>query len=168
MTLVELLHGNGFVWQSGSNIGDGAQKNTLCCELTVTHNVIKEGAPFRQTLILPVAQLCNKNIGSYLRPVDSLTVRIKNTTQNIVLLFSLRQHSTIYKLFEIQVAMVLSETGSTVRILRLAQKFRNYERSITVWRSVCGILHQVIIFEQVSVRGVELFRWSNHKKFEFN
>jgi hypothetical protein len=43
----------------------------------------------------------------------------------------------------VQVAMVLSETGSTVRILRLAQKFRNFERSITVWRSVCGILHQV-------------------------
>ena len=40
--------------------------------------------------------------------------------------------------------MVLcEETGDTVRILRMAQTFRGYERSITVWRSVLGILHQI-------------------------
>ena len=47
-------------------------------------------------------------------------------------------------LFDDQVAMVLcEETGDTVRILRMAQTFRGYERSITVWRSVLGILHQI-------------------------
>ena len=47
-------------------------------------------------------------------------------------------------LFDDQVAMVLcEETGDTVRILRMAQTFREYERSITVWRSVLGILHQI-------------------------
>ena len=40
-------------------------------------------------------------------------------------------------LFDDQVAMVLcEETGDTVRILRMAQTFREYERSITVWRCV--------------------------------
>ena len=47
-------------------------------------------------------------------------------------------------LFDDQVAMVLcEETGDTIRILRMAQTFRGYERSITVWRSVLGILHQI-------------------------
>ena len=47
-------------------------------------------------------------------------------------------------LFDDQVAMVLcEETGNTVQILRMAQKFVEYERSVTVWRSVLGILHQI-------------------------
>jgi len=42
-----------------------------------------------------------------------------------------------------KVAMVLSDSGSTVRILQLIEKLRFYEKSITVWRSVAGILHQI-------------------------
>ena len=43
-----------------------------------------------------------------------------------------------------QVAMVLcQETGETVRILQLAKRLSQYETSITVWRSVAGVLHQI-------------------------
>ncbi len=46
-------------------------------------------------------------------------------------------------LFDDQVAMVLSEGGSTDRILRMVELFRDFETSDVVWRSVCGILQQV-------------------------
>lgn len=46
-------------------------------------------------------------------------------------------------LFGDQVAMVQTEAGSTVRLLKMAQHFGQYERSYTVWRAVCGILHVV-------------------------
>ena len=48
-----------------------------------------------------------------------------------------------------QVAMVLcaadkfDTTGATVRILQLAKRLSQYETSITVWRSVAAVLHQI-------------------------
>ena len=47
-------------------------------------------------------------------------------------------------LFDDQVATVLcEENGETVRILKLAKTFGEYETSITVWRSVVGVLHHI-------------------------
>ena len=46
-------------------------------------------------------------------------------------------------LFDDQVAMVQSASGSTVRLLRMAKHFSQYERSFTVWRAVIGILHMI-------------------------
>ena len=46
-------------------------------------------------------------------------------------------------LFDDQVAMVQTETGSTVRLLKMAQHFSEYERSYTVWRAVMGVLHLI-------------------------
>jgi len=46
-------------------------------------------------------------------------------------------------LFDDQVAMALSEGGSTERILRMVELFGEFERSETVWRSVCGVLQQL-------------------------
>ena len=43
------------------------------CELTLTHDVITEGAPLWRTCILPSAQLCYRNIGSWLQLVNLLT-----------------------------------------------------------------------------------------------
>ena len=68
-------------------LGIVSYSNAKCCELTFTHNVIEEGVPFWRTQILPGAQLCNRNIGSYNLLIPKL-VRI--SILNIVLLFSLR------------------------------------------------------------------------------
>ena len=46
-------------------------------------------------------------------------------------------------LFDDQVAMVQTETGSTVRLLKMAKHFSQYERSYTVWRAVISILHLI-------------------------
>ena len=46
-------------------------------------------------------------------------------------------------LFDDQVAMVQTETGSTVRLLQMAKHFSKYERSYTVWRAVISILHLI-------------------------
>ncbi len=46
-------------------------------------------------------------------------------------------------LFDDQVAMVLSDGGSTDRILRMVELFRDFETSDVVWRSVGGILQQI-------------------------
>ena len=46
-------------------------------------------------------------------------------------------------LFDDQVAMVQTETGSTVRLLQMAKHFSQYERSYTVWRAVISILHLI-------------------------
>jgi puromycin-sensitive aminopeptidase len=46
-------------------------------------------------------------------------------------------------LFDDQVAMVQTESGSTVRLLKMARHFSEYERSYTVWRAVIGILHLI-------------------------
>ena len=64
-----------------------------CCELTLTHDIIKEGASLWRTHILPGAQPSNGNINSWLRPVILPTCLNNNTTQNIILLFSLPQHT---------------------------------------------------------------------------
>ena len=37
---------------------------TICCELTLTHDTIKEGAPLWQIHSLLSAQPCSENIGS--------------------------------------------------------------------------------------------------------
>ena len=47
--------------------------------------------------ILPSTKLCNKNIGSQLGPVDFVTWGNNNTTQNIVILYSLWQHINLIK-----------------------------------------------------------------------
>ena len=46
-------------------------------------------------------------------------------------------------LFDDQVAMVQTDSGSTVRLLKMAQHFSEYERSYTVWRAVIGIIHLI-------------------------
>ena len=46
-------------------------------------------------------------------------------------------------LFDDQVSMVQAEDGSTVRLLEMARHFSQYEKSYTVWRAVCGILHLI-------------------------
>lgn len=46
-------------------------------------------------------------------------------------------------LFDDQVAMVQTDSGSTVRLLKMAKHFSEYERSYTVWRAVIGILHLI-------------------------
>ena len=46
-------------------------------------------------------------------------------------------------LFDDQVAMVQTDSGSTVRLLKMAQHFSEYEKSYTVWRAVIGIIHLI-------------------------
>lgn len=46
-------------------------------------------------------------------------------------------------LFDDQVAMVQTDSGSTVRLLQMAQHFSQYERSYIIWKAVIGILHLI-------------------------
>ena len=46
-------------------------------------------------------------------------------------------------LFDDQVAMVLSAGGCTMRILKMVELFKDFEMSVTVWKNVSGILHQI-------------------------
>ena len=39
--------------------------------------------------------------------------------------------------------MVLAEGGSTVRLLEMVSLFSTFEQNVSVWKSVCGILHQI-------------------------
>lgn len=46
-------------------------------------------------------------------------------------------------IFDDQVAMVLSEGGSTARLLKVVELYKDFETSGNVWRTVCGVLQQV-------------------------
>ncbi|TRY75825.1 hypothetical protein TCAL_11865 [Tigriopus californicus] len=45
-------------------------------------------------------------------------------------------------IFEDQVAMVLSEGGSSIRVLQMVAIFKDFETNAMVWKSVCRILQQ--------------------------